>query len=275
MKLNKILTYGTFLAINLLSLNCLADGNLALNSKITASSTLSGQPPENAVDGNISSAWNAGTAPNPVVWIEIDLGSPKSISEIKGILDQFPSSNSIHNVLLDGVQSHTFQGITKKGDVLSWVLPQATFAQKIRIETTETDSWVSWFEIEVIGPDSNNPIPSDTEVDFVTLADNFDFSIPVVKYEPATGGNIFLTANFEYLGVDSSERSLWKLKSTGIAENVIENKVSSFVQESANFAMKLNAIKFGGIIYWADFVFIGDNGEAGALVWQLTNVGTY
>lgn len=263
-----------FMLTSLLSLSCLADGNYALNSMVTSSGEVEGQPAKNVVDGSITSSWNSGDF--PIAWVEIDLGAVRRISEIRGIVDQFPTGDSVHNIYLDGKLKSTWKGITKKGEVLSWTPSRLVTARKIKIETTEVDSWVAWFEIAVIGPDSTNPIPGVSAPDnIVTLSDNLDFNIPILDFESAEKQHSFFTANFQHIGANEDGRLLWKLKDFAPVNNSPERTIPSFIFGASNLAMKLNLIQFGTITYWADFVFIGDNGEPGDLVWLMTNVGAY
>jgi hypothetical protein len=133
--------------------------NLALGKAVSASRInhpeLPENQPENAVDGDYGTPWNAGDYPPQ--WIEIDLGSPASLSCARLVVDQSP----------DGVSSHTIIGRTEQGqervlasinqwlnkyEILEIDLDSASdHYQWVRVETTSSPSWVAWFEIELYG----------------------------------------------------------------------------------------------------------------------------
>ncbi|MDZ7360048.1 MAG: discoidin domain-containing protein [candidate division KSB1 bacterium] len=70
MNANKSVT-ATFTASNVNSTT-----NLAKGKSVTASSTYSGKPAENAVDGSTSTYWRSGSvSSNPIAWLRVDLGA--------------------------------------------------------------------------------------------------------------------------------------------------------------------------------------------------------
>ena len=130
--------------------------NIALDKPATASQSLPDGQPSNAVDGNMDTSWQSGG--DVPQWIEIDLEKQYRIEEIRLIVDQFPEGNTTHRVL--GKEDsgdayselHLFTGNTAFGDELNheYETPVED-VRYIRIETTESPSWVSWLEIEVYG----------------------------------------------------------------------------------------------------------------------------
>jgi len=130
--------------------------NLSAGKPVTASQSLPGEPPEGAVDGGELAKWGAGAAPPQ--WIEIDLGAPATITEIALEVSQFPDGHTVHRVYGRGPSGPEqllalLQGTTHDGE---WLLaPKGAAAwtgiRFVRVETVESPSWVSWFEIEVIG----------------------------------------------------------------------------------------------------------------------------
>ncbi len=132
-----------------------ASGNLALNQAVTASTSLGTNPPAMAVDGDEATYWGSGDLPPQ--WIEVDLGAPATITEIRLRTSQSPAGDTVHRVLVRGevgelVVVHQFEQLTGDGDWLVYT-PEAPLekVRAVRIETVESPSWVSWFEVQAIG----------------------------------------------------------------------------------------------------------------------------
>lgn len=130
--------------------------NIALGKSAAVSQSLAEGPPSNALDGNKDTSWQSGgEAPQ---WIEIDLGELFTIEEIKLYVDQAPAGNTTHRVLGKTNESddynelHEFSGHTDFGDVLGHEFESPVESIRyLRIETTESPSWISWSEIEAFG----------------------------------------------------------------------------------------------------------------------------
>jgi hypothetical protein len=101
-----------------------------------------------AFDGNMTTRWNAGG--HPVQFIEIDFGSPQSFWEIAARVDQTPSGQTNHQVTLDGRSAPEFgwTGVTSDGDLLAHRFGTLQTAQRVRITTSESPSWVAWRDID-------------------------------------------------------------------------------------------------------------------------------
>ena len=130
--------------------------NLAFGKDVRASVSDRTHPPEQAVDGDPGTWWSAGnSAPQ---WIEIDLGTPHDIQEIRLNVSQSPAGVTHHRVIGKGpgtdgefVTLHIFDGPTEDSQVLSFKPDQPWKGiQVIRVETAASPSWVAWREIEVI-----------------------------------------------------------------------------------------------------------------------------
>jgi predicted amidohydrolase YtcJ len=141
-------------------------GNLALGRPVTASSTLPEFPLEMAVDGvddrNQFNWWSSGEFPPQ--WIEIDLGAPAMIEGIRLTASQAPPGDTRHlvwGIREDGtsILLHEFSGATDDAFVLEYA-PEEPWEgiRRIRIETVESPSWVSWREIAVFGT-ADVPLP--------------------------------------------------------------------------------------------------------------------
>ena len=131
------------------------ENNLAANASLRVSGVAADSDPQEAIDGWIHTAWRSGG--EPVQWIELDLGVPATIERIRLIVDQFPEGTTVHQILGRGpVESlrvlHEFREETKINDILEFVPPEPIQGiQVVRIMTTSSPSFVSWFEVEVIG----------------------------------------------------------------------------------------------------------------------------
>lgn len=129
--------------------------NLALGKKVTASAQSVNDSPENAVDGNPGTIWNAGA--NPPQWIQIDLGMLATITQIRLTIAQSPNGGTVHDIFLGSSPSemiliHQFDEDTSDDQTLEFNLlfPMAD-VQYIKVLTRESPSWVAWKEIEIIG----------------------------------------------------------------------------------------------------------------------------
>jgi len=129
--------------------------NLAYQKAVQASSALPNEQAKNAVDENTSTQWGSGSdAPQ---WIEIDLGAPHQINEIRLLVAQWPAGFTHHIVKGRGNDSEwieiaTFQENTTQGTWLVFQLPEALEEIRyLRVETLSSPSWVAWSEIQVFG----------------------------------------------------------------------------------------------------------------------------
>ena len=129
--------------------------NLALEGSVKVSRQLSGMEGIYAIDGDPGTLWNAGfEAPQ---WIEIDLGAPSAIKEIRLVISQYPAGTTTHKLLVRTPDAgyttiETFSGETSDSQILVYqaALTPMQDIQFIRVETTASPSWVAWREIEVI-----------------------------------------------------------------------------------------------------------------------------
>ena len=117
-------------------------------ARATFSSSLNAASAPLAFDGNPLTMWNAGS--HPVQYIEVDFGSPQSFREITALVEQTPTGATNHQVTLDGRSTPEFSwtGVTGNGELLTHRFAVAQTAQKIRITTTDSPSWVAWREIQ-------------------------------------------------------------------------------------------------------------------------------
>lgn len=127
-----------------------------LPPSISASASRAENPATNAIDGDIETIWSSGQ--EPIQWIMLDLGAPKTVSAIRLHISQFPDGQTAHNIWVGAdadqmTQAHLFKGFTTDPQVLEFIpsepLENVRF---IKIITTQSPSWVAWREIEVITP---------------------------------------------------------------------------------------------------------------------------
>lgn len=133
-----------------------ANSNLALQASVSVSQELPGQEGIYAIDGDPGTIWNSGDGPPQ--WIEIDLGAPRNIQEIRLVISQYPAGATTHRLLVRGPDPgttftllQTFTGETTDSQIMEYIatIPLQDI-QVIRIETTTSPSWVAWREVEVI-----------------------------------------------------------------------------------------------------------------------------
>lgn len=130
--------------------------NLAYGKPVTASQSLSTEPPENVVDDNAGTQWGAGDG--PVQWIQVDLQGNYQVTEIRLLVAQYPAGITIHRVQVRSSASesfqavHEFNGSTNDNDWLVFT-PDTPIdnVSQIRIQTVASPSWVAWKEIQVFG----------------------------------------------------------------------------------------------------------------------------
>lgn len=124
--------------------------NVALGATAAATAELSGSPASNAVDGNLETIWNAGAQATQS--ITIDLGRTRSVRLVRLVVAQSPVGNTVHRLFAsadDGERLlHEFSGTTEDGERLDLTFADAQPVRRLRIETSESPSWVAWREIE-------------------------------------------------------------------------------------------------------------------------------
>jgi hypothetical protein len=128
--------------------------NLAFGRPVVVSAASPGKPGALAVDGLASTGWESGA--DPPGSIEIQLGGPSSVREVRLTVDQYPPGPTVHRLLFRvGGQLqlvHTFSGQTQIGQILTWSSSQPVASvTAVRVETVASPSFVAWYEIEVLG----------------------------------------------------------------------------------------------------------------------------
>jgi imidazolonepropionase-like amidohydrolase len=130
------------------------NGYLINDAVITGSSFIEGHTPDLLFDQDVETWWSSGS--NAPQWIQIDLQQDYFISEIDMITDQYPDGYTVH--LLRAKEENapdfsllkTFEGNTQTNQTLTYLapIPLQTY-RYIRVETTQSPSWVAWREITI------------------------------------------------------------------------------------------------------------------------------
>lgn len=143
------------LSLPIYSHSAYAQSQLAVAST-TASHAYAGYPSSNAIDNNNATAWSSGVFASSSPWIELDLGADMNITKIQLRVSQSPSGNTVHN--LTGRKANgtnvtvgTVSASTFDGQEIELAAPASTQARYIRVSTTQSPSWVGWYEIRVFG----------------------------------------------------------------------------------------------------------------------------
>jgi hypothetical protein len=119
----------------------------------SASSSLPGARPADAVDGNPNTAWNSGGPPS--AWIELDLKRTVTLSKVRLLVGQSPAGQTTHQLYFGPSPAPTALIKTLSGSTsdMQWleadVSDQKPTGRYLRVWTTASPSWVAWREIVV------------------------------------------------------------------------------------------------------------------------------
>ncbi len=142
---------------------------------VRASGTWKNETPEKAFDTQRDTDWNAGDyAP---AWIERDLGATLPLSRITLFPCQNIAGMTIHEIWVsnepigdDRTKAklvHTFKGHTTNQQALKFEFPKDLSARYIEIRTTQSPTWIAWWEIEIRVRDERvvplDPTPTGTK----------------------------------------------------------------------------------------------------------------
>jgi len=130
--------------------------NLAYNKPVTASKSLTEEPPSQVVDDNAGTQWSAGEG--PVQWIQIDLQGQYRITKIELLISQYPAGDTVHRVQVRASEADAYETVYEFNESTAdneWLFfrPETPLehVNQIRIETIDSPSWVAWKEIQVYG----------------------------------------------------------------------------------------------------------------------------
>jgi hypothetical protein len=130
--------------------NC---NNVALNRTATASSTSSSEETTNkAFDGDLTTNWSASAHYG---WIQVDLQNKVTVDSLKLYVNQFYSGNTVHEIKVsedmeNWILADTLTRYTYNNQVITVNFnPALSDVRGVMINTTSSNSWIAWYEIEV------------------------------------------------------------------------------------------------------------------------------
>lgn len=130
--------------------------NIAVSKTATASASTSLEIPGRALDDNFTTQW---CAPGNVGWIKVDLLKKNTINKMKLYVNQAVSGNTVHEIkvssdMVNWTLVKTLSGYTTNNQALDVSFnPALSDIQGVMINTTQSNSWVAWYEIQVFsGP---------------------------------------------------------------------------------------------------------------------------
>ena len=113
-----------------------------------------------AFDGDLNTAWNAGSWPPG--WIEADLGKEYAVVHFELYVSQYPGGYTHHQILLsdnpilennESIVAQDFTGVTADHQKLEFTLTTPIQARYVQIRTISSPSWLAWFEIKIFEDD--------------------------------------------------------------------------------------------------------------------------
>lgn len=184
--------------------------------QVTVSNYLSDFSPGDAFDESLETFWGSGGPPPQ--WIELDLSKNRSISKIELTTSQFPAGRTVHQLLgaKDGICDltiiHEFDQETQDLEVLTYEFENTNDSLRtIQVLTTESPSFVSWYEIKLVFSDkttttykydpdpfhlliSPNPAAEELTINY-TLWNQDDVEIDLISLDGKEVKNIFKDSN--------------------------------------------------------------------------------
>ena len=121
-------------------------------SVATASSTYTTYTPDKAIDGDINTAWCAGTNQG---WLQIDFPAPTSIAGVRIAAVATPSTTQTFTITPSGSQTVIGSGMRAVNPNVS-VLPAISVTpgtySGIRITVDGANSWIQPYEVSLLTP---------------------------------------------------------------------------------------------------------------------------
>jgi len=124
--------------VNYIAVSDCSPANIALGKPATASSSRSGYPPGNAVDGSTSTAWKSQSG--GIQWLEVDLGSTHETDDAVIRWDGSNRAKDFAFQYWDGVNWVTLFSQTQNSSSTSIFSFALTCAQKFRVYMTKPNS---------------------------------------------------------------------------------------------------------------------------------------
>lgn len=209
---------------------------ISRNKTVTASKTHSTTKASNIVDGNSATAWNAG-AYKPQ-WVIINLQGNFSVSKIVLLPSISPKGNTSQDIyissdMVNWKKADSFTVLTaEKTSIVRTYSPQLEGVKGVKVLTTNSPSWISWYEIEVYG--------SSNSTENQIVANNSTSNTSLNEYETfckdAYNGNLAQVKTYV-----ENKKSLDPIAGTDVPFNalslaVMNNKYEIFAYLLANGA---------------------------------------
>lgn len=137
--------------------------NIAFNKPATASGSTASEPTNLAFDGNMTTNW---CAPASTGWIKVNLQDKFTVNRMKLYVSQAITGSTVHEIKVSEDMTNwtlvkTFSGSTTQNQILDVTFePALTNVRGVMINTTQSTSWVAWYEIQVF---TNSYKPSITQ----------------------------------------------------------------------------------------------------------------
>jgi uncharacterized repeat protein (TIGR02543 family) len=152
--------------------------NLAKGKSVTASSSYSGKPPENAVDGSTSTYWRSGgtvSSSNPIAWLRVDLGAvlPVGGAIVKWKESYYAKSYELQVSTDDVNWTKVYSTAVGKSGAQQFVFSQTT-ARYVRFYMTANNkSNYQIYELEIYSGAASTPKRSNATVTETAIPDDF------------------------------------------------------------------------------------------------------
>ena len=204
--------------------------NVALNKPATASATYSPSTSSMAFDGITNNAW---TAPTYTGWIQVDLQGSFPVNNIKLYVNQTPNGITTHEIYsapsISGPWTfvEALTGFTSSGQILvrDYSASPLLNVGAIKVQTTNSPSWVSWGEIEVYSGSLSESITASGPL---TFCDGNS-----VTLSASSGAGYTYQWKKDGLNITSANTSTYVATTTGSYTLVITNSVGCSSTTSA------------------------------------------
>lgn len=190
---------------------------ISRNKTVTASKTHSTTKASNIVDGNSATAWNAG-AYKPQ-WVIINLQGSYSVSKIVLLPSISPKGNTSQEIyissdMVNWKKADSFTVLTaEKTSIVRTYSPQLEGVKGVKILTTSSPSWISWYEIEVYGSSDGTETPLN--------ANNSNTSSTSIDEYDAFCKAVYGGVQSQVITYVDSKKSLDPINGTGVPFNAL------------------------------------------------------
>lgn len=211
--------------------------NIALNKQATASSSTSSEIPSLAFDGDLTTNW---CAPRSTGWIQVDLQNKSTINGLKLYVSQAIPGNTVHEIKISDNMVNwkivkTLSGNTAKDQIIDVNFnPALSDVRGVMINTTQSTSWVAWFEIQVFSSPSKPTITQNRDVLTSSSTTNNQWYLNGSPISGATSQSYTMISSGSYqVGVSNGNGC------ESMSEIVIETGITTGINEIAEKEVKI------------------------------------